>query len=87
MAANPTVFDLWRAGRITDYDIDAAIDAYLADPKAEWFRFACGDEVDVAAAVEADLPARAAVADPDRSSKFKRTVVRAAILLAHPVKG
>ena len=86
MDANPTVFNLWKAGWITDYDIDAVVDAYLADPKAECFRFACGHEIDVAAVVDADLTVRAAVADPDRSSKFKRTVVRAAILLAHPVK-
>jgi hypothetical protein len=83
----PTVGELRKAAEITDQGIDAAVDAYLADPKTEPFRFASGCEIDVTAAVNAHQPSKAAVSDPDRTAKFKRTMVRTAILLAHPVKG
>ena len=86
MATNPTVSDLWKASEVTDPEIDAAIDAYLADRKAGLFQFASGYEIDVAAAVHAHPPSKAAIADPDRTAKFKRIMVRTAILLAHPVK-
>ncbi len=67
--------------------VEAVVDAYVANPSAARFRFASGREMDVAAAVEAHLPVKVAVGDPDRSAKFKRNVSRTAILLAHPVKG
>jgi hypothetical protein len=79
--------DLWKASEVTDQEIDAAVDAYLANQKAGPFRFAAGYEIDVAAAVHAHSPSKAAIADPDRTAKFKRIMVRTAILLAHPVKG
>jgi hypothetical protein len=82
----PTVGDLRRAAEITDQEIDAAVEAYLTSPKAEPFRFASGYVIDVEAAVQAHQPAKAAARDPDRSAKFKRTMVRTATLLAHPVK-
>ncbi|MDN3574993.1 response regulator transcription factor [Methylobacterium longum] len=41
---------------MTDAEIDAAVDAYMANPQAEPFRFASGYEIDVAAAVYAYLP-------------------------------
>jgi hypothetical protein len=81
MAINPTVSELRKATEITNQEIDAAADAYLADPKAAAFRFASGYEIDAAAAVNAHQPAQLAVADPDRTPKFKRTMVRTAILL------
>jgi hypothetical protein len=86
MAANPTVSDLRKAAEITDQEIDAVVDAYLVEPKFAPFRFASGHAINVAAAVEAHQPAKAAVIDPDRSEKFKRTKVRTAILLVQPVK-
>jgi hypothetical protein len=49
----PTVGELRKAAEVTDQEIDAAVDAYLANPKAEPFRFASGYEIDVAAAVSA----------------------------------
>ncbi|MHB2208527.1 hypothetical protein [Methylobacterium sp. CM6257] len=83
----PTIGDLRRAAEITDQEIDAAVEAYLADPKAEPFRFASGHQIDVAAAVDAHQPARAAAADPDQTRRFvKWTMIRTAILLAHPAK-
>jgi hypothetical protein len=62
------------------------VDAYLVEPKFAPFRFVSGHAINVAAAVDAHQPTKAAVIDPDRSEKFKRTKVRTAILLAHPVK-
>src|ERR1700709_637855 len=81
MAINPTVSEFRKATEITNQEIDAAADAYLADPKAAAFRFASGYEIDAAAAVNAHQPPPLAVADPDRTPKFKRTMVRTAILL------
>jgi hypothetical protein len=45
------------------------------------------DEIDVAGAVYAHQPSKAAVHDKDRTAKLKWTMVRTAVLLAHPVKG
>lgn len=87
MVTTPTISELRKAAEITDQEIEAAVDAYLADPKAESFRLASGYEIDVAAAVNAHQPSKVAVTDPDRPAKFKRTMVRTAILLAHPTKG
>jgi hypothetical protein len=87
MATNLTVSELRKAAEVTNDEIDAAAYAYLANPKARPFRFSSGHEIDLAVAVNAYLPAVAAVADPDRTPKFKWTMVRTAILLAHPVKG
>jgi hypothetical protein len=52
----PSIADLRRAAEITDQEIDAAVDAYMADQKTEPFRFAAGYETDVAAAVSAHMP-------------------------------
>jgi hypothetical protein len=86
MAANPTVSELRKAAEITDQEIDAAVDAYLADPWTEPFRFASGYEIDVARAIERHMPAKMALADADRRPKFKRNMVRTAILRTNPVK-
>jgi hypothetical protein len=86
MTTTPTVSDLRKAAEVTNDEIDAAAYAYLANPKADAFRFSSGHEIDLAAAVHAYQPAVAAVADPDQTPKFKWTMVRTAILLAHPVK-
>lgn len=87
MATNPTVSELRKAAEITDQEIDAAVDAYLANPKAEPYRFASEYEIDVTDAVRVHLPAKAALADPDRTPLFKQPMVRTAILMANPVKG
>jgi len=83
----PIVSDLRKASEVTDQEIDAAVDASVATPRTAPFRFASGHEADVAAAVDTYPPAVTAVADPDRTPKFKSTMIRTAILLAHPVKG
>ena len=82
-----SVGDLRRKSEVTDAEIDAAVDAYMANRQAEPFRFASGYEIDVAAAVYAHQPSKAAVHDKDRAAKFKWAMVRTAVLLAHPVRG
>lgn len=52
-AGPPTIADLRRAGRITSYEIVAAIDLYLRDPAAGPYRFTSGHSIDVAALVRA----------------------------------
>lgn len=83
----PSVGDMHKAAAITDDEIDAAVDAYLAGPKAGLFHFTSSHQVDVAAAVLAYPPAVAAVSNPGQTRMFKWTMVRTALLLAHPVKG
>ena len=83
----PTVGDLRKAAVITNDEFVAAAYAYLANPKAGPFRFSSGHEINLAATIDAYPPAVAAVTDPDRTPKFKWTMVRIAILLTHPVKG
>ena len=87
MASNPTVSELRKTSDVTDDEIEAAVDAYLSGLKAGPHRFASGYVINVSDAVQAHQPAKAAVNHPDRSAKFKRNMVRTAILLAHPVKG
>ena len=87
MASNPTVSDLFKAAKVTDAEIKAAVETYLSGSKPGPHRFACGYVINVADAVQADQPAKAAVNHPDRLVKFKRNMVRTAVLLAHPVKG
>jgi hypothetical protein len=87
MASNPTVSELRKTSDVTDEEITTAVDTYLSGSKAGPHRFASGYVMNVADAVQAYVPAKAAVNHPDRSAKFKRNMVRTAILLAHPVKG
>ena len=87
MVTNPRASCLLKAAKISEAELGAAIDAYVANPRAARFRFRSGYELDVTAAVEADPPAKVAVVDPDRSAKFKRTMIRMAILLALSAQG
>lgn len=87
MVTNPRDSLLLKAARISEAELSAAVDAYVANPSAARFRFRSGLEMDVTAAVEADPPAKAAVIDPDRSAKFKRIMIRTAILLALSAQG
>ena len=75
---------LRKDGTITDAEVEAAVDAYLDYPETTGFRIAQGYVLDLAAAVEAHPPAAVALTDPDRTDKFRRTMVRTAILLARP---
>ena len=82
--ADPTTSDLFKAKTITDDEVNAAVDVFMRDATVSLFKFASGHTLDPAAAVKAHDPAARAVIDPDRSEKFRRGMVRTAILLARP---
>ena len=73
-----------RKAIVTDAEIAAAVETYLADPKAGPFEFASGHALDVGAAVDEHRPAKAALAGKGTSETFRRTMVRTAVILATP---
>lgn len=83
----PTISDLRRKAVITDAEISAATDAFLLDRKAKPYRFESGHMLDVAAAVEAHRPAKAALAEKTIPDALRRTMVRTAVILATPDGG
>ena len=80
--ADPTAGELFKAKSVTDDEVNAAVDVFMRDPTVSMFRFASGHTVDSTAAVKAHLPAKGAVADPDRNKKFRGGIVQTAVLLA-----
>jgi len=86
MAKEPpqTIADLRRKAIVSDKEISAATDAFLADRKAEPYRFDSGHVIDVAAAVEAHRPSKGALADKTIPVALQRTMVRTAVILATP---
>jgi hypothetical protein len=86
MASTLTVSDLFKSKEVTDAQVNAAVDAVLADPKTGPFELATGWVVDLAAAVKADRHATATLKEPTARPGSKRAAVKSAILLAHPVK-
>lgn len=86
MADAPTIGALRKAGAITDAEVEAAVDAYLDYSDTTGFRIAQDYRLDLAAAVKAHPPSAVALTDPDRTDKFKRSMIRTAILLARPEK-
>ena len=67
-----------------DADVRSAVDAYMADAETGVFPVGEGYGLDLAAAVEAHGPAKRALADPNASDSYKRTMVRTALFLARP---
>ena len=84
--ADQTFGELNKAKAITDADLDAAVDAHLADPTQTAFLMGEGYTVDLHAAVSNSTFALEMLADPERKVESKRSAVRSAILLARPVK-
>ena len=82
--ADPTTGDLFKVKTVTNDELNAAVDVFIKDATVSVFRFASGHTLDPAAAVKAHEPAARAVIDPDRPEKFRRGMVRTAILLARP---
>ena len=82
--ADPTTGDLFKAKTVTDDEVNAAVDVFMRDATVSLFRFNSGHTLDPAAAVKAHDPAACAFTNPDRSEKFRRGMVRTAILLARP---
>ena len=85
MATNPTVSELRKAAEISDQEIDAVVDAVLADLAAEAYPLAKGWTLDIVEMLRANE--RAAEALKTDKAAWKRNIVRTAILLAHPAKG
>jgi len=84
MANQTTIGDLFKAKAITDEQVSAAVDAFLAGPASEPFPIADGYRVDLAAAVAAHAFTTMMVGRDDVSTASKRGAVRTAILLARP---
>ncbi|MDH2313178.1 hypothetical protein [Methylobacterium brachiatum] len=84
MAANPTVSDLFKSKDVTDEEVDAAVDAVLADLATYAYPLAKGWTLDLVETIRTNE--RAAEALKTDKSAWKRNMVRTAILLAHPVK-
>jgi hypothetical protein len=85
MPTNPTVSELRKAAEISDQEIDAAVDAVLADLATEAYPPAKGWTLDLVETLRTNE--RAAEALKTDKAAWKRNMVRTAILLAHPAKG
>ncbi|MBP2495361.1 hypothetical protein ABID82_002306 [Methylobacterium sp. PvP062] len=81
----PTVSELRKSAEITDQEIDAAVDAVLADLSTEAYPLAKGWTLDLVETLRTNT--RAVEALTTDKPAWKRNMVRTAILLAHPVKG
>jgi hypothetical protein len=79
-----TIGELRRKAIVTDEEITAAVDAYLDDPKVKAFQFTSGYVLDVAAAIEAHRPAKAALGEKGKNDAYRRTLIRTAVILAIP---
>ncbi|WP_342163109.1 hypothetical protein [Methylobacterium sp. SD21] len=86
MANEPprTVGRLREEGVISNDEVTAAVEAYLADPKGPPFEFASGHVLYVARAVHAYRQAREAMAVRGVTEVYRRTIVRTAVILATP---
>ena len=86
MANDATFGDLYKAKAIIEADLEAAVDAFMADPTT--YRVAVGEgyAVDPHAAVSASPFALGMLAKPEAKPGSKRSAVRTAILLSKPVK-
>ncbi|MBN4095675.1 hypothetical protein [Methylobacterium sp. OT2] len=86
MAKEPaTVSELRKAAEVTDQEIDAAVDAVLADLATAAYPLAKGWTLDLVETLRTN--SRATEALTTDKPAWKRNMVRTAILLAHPVKG
>lgn len=81
-----TTGELYKAKRLTEEDIKAAVDAFMADPTATDFLFGDGYQIDLSQAVSAHEWASVTVANKDTTEHLRRAAVRTAILLARPEK-
>ena len=88
MAKNSTTGELLKAKAVTEDEIVAAVDVFMADPSAGLFQFANGHSPDVAVALETHplTWAKDIVANLQATEELRRAAVRTAILLARPEK-
>ena len=85
MATNPAVSELRKVAGISDQEIDAAVDAALADLATEGYPLAKGCTLDLVETIRTNEHAAEAL-KTDKAT-WKRNMVRTSLLLAHPVKG
>ena len=83
---NLTVGELFKAKAVTDDEVNAAVEAYLAKPETDAHPIADGYSLDLAAAVTGHGWANSVVGNPESSPGLKRGAVRTAILLARAQK-
>ncbi|CAO4162632.1 hypothetical protein [Methylorubrum populi] len=79
---NPTVGELFKAKAVTDDQVNAAVDAYLADTTTASYPIADHHSLDLAAAVLAHEWASQVTALVGSSVGLKRSAVRTAFLAA-----
>jgi hypothetical protein len=86
MAENPTTGELYKAKVILEADVQAAVDAFMADPATTTFLFGDGYQIDLAEAVSSHEWAKVTVTNRDTTQHLRRAAVRTVILLARPQK-
>ncbi|ACK84655.1 hypothetical protein [Methylorubrum extorquens] len=84
--SSSTVGELFTAKAVTDDEVNAAVDAYQADPRTTAHPIADGYSLDLAAAVAGHGWASQVLANPESSPSLKRAAARTAILLARTQK-
>ncbi|UIY45629.1 hypothetical protein [Methylobacterium radiotolerans] len=78
--------ELLQARAITRAELDAAVEAFLANPRIGAFKIASGCIVDLTATVKADRHATATYKEPTAKSGSRRAAVRSALLLARSIE-
>ena len=86
MANDRTFGDLFKAKAILEADLDAAVDAFMADPSLTAFLMSEGYALNPHDAVSASPFALGMLAKLDAKPASKRAAVRTAILLSRPVR-
>ena len=81
-----SVSDLVHARKIGRFNLDAAVEAFLANPKIGAFDLAPGFTLDLTVAVRADRHATATLGEPTAKGGSRRAAVRSALLLARPIE-
>jgi hypothetical protein len=82
-----TVTELRKAAENSDQEIDATVDAVVADLATEAYPLTDGYALDLNAAVQASTFASLVLKDVHATQRQKQHAVRTAILLAHTVRG
>lgn len=80
------VGELLQARAITRAELDAAVEAFLANPSIGAFELAAGYTVDLMAAVKTDRHAAVTYKDPTAKAGSRRAAIKSALLLARPIR-
>lgn len=83
-----TVVPPRRHAVVSDHEIDAATDAYLANPGAGPFTFKSGQTIDVAKAIELNPRTARYLSDPANQDfpKYRRSLVLTAVIMSLPTE-